>query len=79
MSEGIPRIWPADRLTDDTSVEDRIHNAVLQERNRVEKIAEGIAVAAGRLRRGYGRLNPGIENFVESFEHAARELIRSRE
>lgn len=51
-----------------------VGTAVLAERARYAKIADGILVAAGRLRRGYGELHPGIENFAQSFERAAREI-----
>ena len=49
-----------------------------QNGRRHAEIADGILVAAGRLRRGYGHLHPGIESFVEAFERAARQ-IRSGE
>lgn len=32
--------WPADRITDDKSVEDQIYNAVLVEREACAKVAE---------------------------------------
>ena len=53
-----------------------IAEAVLDERTRCAKIADGISVAAGRLRRGYSNLYPGIEEYAISFEREA-ERIRS--
>lgn len=32
--------WPADRISDDTSVDDRIHNAVIAEREECARIAD---------------------------------------
>ena len=41
--KNIPMIthWPSDRISDDRSVEDRIHNAVMAERERCAKVAAG--------------------------------------
>ena len=36
----VPTIWTADRISDDRTVEDRIHNAVLSERERCARIVE---------------------------------------
>lgn len=43
----LPATWPKDRISDDHTVEDRIHNAVLAERQRCERIAEALMEGHG--------------------------------
>lgn len=45
----VPKIWPKDRLSDDHTVSDAIHNAVLAERKRLTKeYLSAIAFEAGK-------------------------------
>lgn len=63
-------------FSEDVPLEDRedCQAGVAAERERILKIADGIGLAARRLRSGYGHMHPGINNYAQCFEHESDRL-----
>lgn len=74
MSEAI-KFWPADRITDDHTVEDRIHNAVLAEREKNAKILDSVRAKLISVSHR-GRLNQIDDHVAYMFDQYAAKIRR---